>query len=1031
MRKNLLTFILMLFSAVLFAQADKVTVVKTNDGMKLVVNGNDFMINGINWDYFPIGTNYNYSLWKQSDDFIKTALDNEMSMLKNMNVNTIRAYVGIQPKWIKYIYENYGIYTVVNHTFGRYGLNVEGVWYGVTDYSDPKVIKMLNNEVANMVKTYKGTPGLLMYLLGNENNYGLFWDGAETEDIPINDRKSTRRAEALYKMFEKGVLTAKSIDTNVPVSICNGDALFIDIIAKECPSVDVLGINSYRGISFTDIFTKIKVACPNKPIMFTEFGADAYNAQTQTEEQRGQAIFDLANWKEIYENAAGMGGTGNSIGGFTFQFSDGWWKTKMTTELDIHNTISTWNNGGYSYDYVPGTNNMNEEWFGICAKGENDASGHYQLYPRACYYALQQAHKFNPYAPSATRDALEKHFSNIQIQGEILKARGDKSALDNEQTKKYSISVRGEISTFNTGGKNITTPPSKYASETAIPNKLGFDHLESYYLGFDAKPSDNVRANVTLNVIGNVANNAIDEIFYENKAREAAFVNPQTGEKYDLNLAKHISIYKAEYSWDTKWYNLKGFYRTGHFHWGYEGDFFGLYPETNYGPNLDIYHGEAPFGFEVAGKKGLDGFKVAFGPELWWGANPAILAKYQKELGKFTLAAIYQEDLDRKATSTSSQVQPQQQTRKATLYAKTKVGLLGVEAGGIWAGNPLNGMSFNIWDADNKKLYQDVISSKDNWGGKVKFTLQSGRINWYLQAAAKGLVAEGGADWTKTFTGWKLKDSGSGNQYNVLTGLAYNMGFFQIAPNFLYQKPFVAAIPEGAVDSQTGVVGHSRNIKFDPFSVRGNRETVAGELLLAYDPTPATWMWEWDADVQEDATFAGSLDFVYRYQPTQMDATTGYLANGTPYALAAPPAHDVWEVNSHIVSKLTRDFGFIVNLLGGTAQPNGPDARIITRYGGDLSLIYNKIKFMSALKINDYGPYDYHRDYNLTYPLQAMLDLSTYINKPKWFDMPDTKLGLRFTYRTLDQYSNRYVKTATENGNEWEIRTYVHFNIGK
>ena len=33
------------------------TVVNNEDGMKLVVNGKDFMINGMNWDYIPIGTN--------------------------------------------------------------------------------------------------------------------------------------------------------------------------------------------------------------------------------------------------------------------------------------------------------------------------------------------------------------------------------------------------------------------------------------------------------------------------------------------------------------------------------------------------------------------------------------------------------------------------------------------------------------------------------------------------------------------------------------------------------------------------------------------------------------------------------------------------------------------------------------------------------------------------------------------------------------------------------------------------------------
>jgi hypothetical protein len=43
------------------------------------------------------------------------------------------------------------------------------------------------------------------------------------------------------------------------------------------------------------------------------------------EDQKSQAYYLAGNWKEIYENA-GLGKAGNSIGGFTFQFSDGWWK---------------------------------------------------------------------------------------------------------------------------------------------------------------------------------------------------------------------------------------------------------------------------------------------------------------------------------------------------------------------------------------------------------------------------------------------------------------------------------------------------------------------------------------------------------------------------------------------------------------------------------------------------------------------------------------------------------------------------------
>jgi beta-galactosidase/beta-glucuronidase len=149
-----------------------------------------------------------------------------MSLLKNMGVNTIRVYTGIQPRWITYIYENYGIYTMLNHSFGRYGLTLDGVWVGNTEYADPRTKKLLMEEVSEMANMYKGTPGLLLYLLGNENNYGLFWEGAETEDIPIEDRKSTVRATAMYKLFNEATVAMHGIDQSHPVAICNGDLLF-------------------------------------------------------------------------------------------------------------------------------------------------------------------------------------------------------------------------------------------------------------------------------------------------------------------------------------------------------------------------------------------------------------------------------------------------------------------------------------------------------------------------------------------------------------------------------------------------------------------------------------------------------------------------------------------------------------------------------------------------------------------------------------------------------------------------------------
>ena len=1044
MKKTVIALGLGLLCLSLLGQSSKVRIESSEKGLTLLVNESPLMINGMNWDYFPIGTNYNYSLWNQSDAVIQAALDEEMSLLRNMGVNSIRVYVGIPRKWIQYIYERHGIYTMLNHSFGRYGMTLDGVWTPNTDYANPRTIELLLSEVREMAETYRNTPGLLLYLLGNENNYGLFWEGAETEDIPLADRKSVQKAVPMYKLFNQAAAAMKAVDNAHPVALCNGDLLFMDIIAKECKDVDIFGTNMYRGVSFGDAFERIRNEY-GKPILFTEFGSDAFNVLTNEEDQVSQAFFKVGNWREIYENASGLGKSGNCIGGYTFQFSDGWWKYGQTHNLDVHDATASWSNGGYFHDYVEGENNMNEEWFGICAKGPTNERGLYKLYPRAAYYALKEAHQLNPYEPGMTLQKIQRHFSAISLTDAELKARGDKAALNGVRQNKISLSrFTAEFTTFNTGGALISTPKDPVSGSMNFPNQLGFDHMQSVYIGVEANPTANMRSNVEFNILGNVAENPIDQIFYENRGRIVDVRTPNGGAR--LESINRFQIYRASYEWNHRYFNLNGFYRTGHYHWGYEGDFFGLYPEANYGPNIDIYNGIAPFGFEMAGKKQFDGLKLAFGPQLWWAANPALLVKYSKSLFKFKITGIVHEDLEQLGLTESSFAIPQPKTRRVTLHINRKLGNFGVDLGGIWGGQPLQGRSFQLvrGEPGNYMVFQDQIAAKDNWGGKFKLTYQGRRINWYAQSAAMGLVANGGADFTKTFTGWRLKDSGSGNQVNFLSGFTYTMGMLQIAPNFLWQKPI-----EGPIPGDVAAPGRPRNILDDPFVVRANRETVAGELLFTFDPTPGTWMYEWDNDRSEDARMAVSAGVIYRHHPTTMDAAIGILPDGrTTFAFpGAVPAQDLWEVHARLVSKVTKDFGFIANIYAGDAQSNGSDARTVRRFGTDIRVIYKKVKLNSFFKLNDWGPYDYHRDFNLTFPLQIMADLSTTTGKPDWFDLPATRIGLRGTFRTLDRFSPRYSPfqiqngggnpipdpnaIGFDNGREWEIRTYIHININK
>lgn len=1038
-----------------FAQADKVSVFSDEQGMKLVVNGKDFMVNGMNWDYVPIGENYAYSLWKQSDELIKAALDAEMSLLNNMGVNTIRVYTGMQPKWITYVYETYGIYTMLNHTFGRYGLTINGLWTPVTEYDDPKTKNLLLSEVTAMAKEYKDTPGLLLFLLGNENNYGLFWAGAETEDFPEEEEKKKfigeSRGRPMYKLMNDAAIKMKSINNNLPIAICNGDLLFVEIIAEECKDVDIYGTNMYRGKSFTDAFERVKKEL-GMPILFTEFGADAFNAVSNEEDQKMQAFYMVENWKEIYQNAAGLGKAGNAIGGFTFQFSDGWWKYGQTKNLDVHDNNASWSNGGYYLDIKGSNNNMNEEWFGICAKGPTNSKGLYTLYPRAAYYNLKEVHSINPLEKGLTATSILNHFSKINLMDGVLRARGDKAAIGGNEKLKLS-NLRAEFSTFNTGGSLITTPNTADPNLAGYPSQLGFDHMESYYIGVEGNPAPNMRANVNFNVLGNITENAIDEIFYENRGRDIT-VNTENG-NVTLSDVNRVNVYNAEFEWSAKDFDLTGFYRTGHYHWADEGDFFGLYTEANYGPNLDIYGGEIS-GIEMDGKGIFKGLKAAFGPQLWWGANPTALLKYSRNFGNWGVTGIYHRDLDTDikidpetgrrvldANQLRSGIIPAFPTERFGLAIERSFGDFKFNVGALWAGNPLNGSTFQDvrGTSGNYIIYKDKINSRDNWGGKVKVTYQNGLFNWYLQSAYMGLVANGGADQTKTFTGWKLKDNGSGNQVNVLTGATYTFGDLQIAPNFLYQKPLIAAMP-----NDVGGTGRLRNVIDDPFAVRGNRETAGMEWLFSYDPTPGTWMYEWDNDRAEDAVFAMNLGFVYRHLPTTQDAHIGFLADRSFFAFpTAAPAEDLWEISSRVVSKFGPDFGFIGNFFYGNGQANGNDARLIKRFGGDVRMILNKLKVTAQAKFNDWGPFDYHKDFNLTFPTQLMLDLSTSLGKPGWFMLPNTKVGVRGTWRSLDQNSPRYSPNIAEefatspiispvgfpNGSEWEIRTYIHINIGK
>ena len=1010
-----------------------VKVRKDDRGDVLLVDGTPTMVFGMNWGYMPIGQNYTYDFWGKPDDVIIEALENEMRLMKEMGVNVIRQYAGgadsgIPPRWVTYIYEKYGIYTVINHSVGRYGMNVDGVWVSPVDYSEKRFREVAKEQFKELVLQYKDTPGLLMWLLGNENNYGLYWKSSEIEDLP-EERQGDARAVHLYSLFGEITDMIHRLDNNHPVAIANGDLGFLEVIKEQCSNIDVFGANVYRGASSRDIFERVHTEL-GLPFMYTEFGADAFNAKRGMEDQTSQARYLQSQWQEIYEQSYGKGRVGNAIGGMIFQWSDGWWKYRQDVNLDKHDTTASWGNDAYPDDYVEGENNMNEEWFGIAAKGPSNARGIYDVYPRAAYYMMADAFTLDPYADDTSIPKIRTHFARLGPR------MSDETQTKLAQIDRFRPILRVDFETYTTGGRQLTTPERE---------ENRFDHTESIYLGFETKPLPGLKAKVVVNGLGNVATNPINEIFYENRGFPVVVRDPD-GEIFALTGVNRFQVYEASVDWDNKYFLLESFFRgEGHYHWGYEGDFFGLYPEVYQQYDIDVYNADAPIGLVFTGKKKIEGLKVAFGPQLWWGANPTVVGKYWRTFGDYEFAVIHQEDFAQQEAEIASSAIPQPRSRKSTVYFGYTHPRFTLELGGITARSNFIGDEYEIARQADEPTYlesgynilEDNVRFTDTLGAKAKLTVTANPFFWYVQGGYYGLVAEGGADPTTTITGWSLKESGQGNHWAVSSGFAYYINKFMLAPNALVQRPLEGPLPfiEDFFDPDTGTYFpgvNGRNQLQDPFWVRTNRETYGIEFLLGFDPTPATPMYAWDNAQREDAPTTVALDFVYKFLPTSQDSAVAINQDLILFAFpTGAPARNLWDMSLRTVSNLAYNIRLVNYIYLGQGQANGASARTVTRYGLYGWFTFSTLQLGYHLKIDDWGPYDYHKDFNLTFPLQAMLDLSYAYEPPKLYAPASTRFGVRGQFRNLNRFSNRYRVDPTapdRKGREWEIKTYVQFS---
>jgi beta-glucuronidase len=308
----------------------------------------------------------------------------DFKLMKELGVNTLRIYhyADLNKDVLMDGYKNYGFRYLMGNLIGMYAIDSKADWYGGTDYTNPEHRRNMLESVRRMVNEYKDEPYILMWVLGNENNYAE--PGQEGKDKGQGCRAKIQ-PEAYYRFVNEAAQLIKSLDPQQrPVAVSNGDVLFLDICAQCAPAVDVFGANAYRGEQGFGSLWKDVADVYGRPVMVTEYGCSAYGQNMDARvADEGQARYIRGNWRDIEDNIAGAG-TGNALGGILFEWSDEWWKAGRPPEFDpsVQDKV-----GQFGAPFLDGWSY--EEWLGITSQGDGSQSPFLRQL-RPAYYELKK-----------------------------------------------------------------------------------------------------------------------------------------------------------------------------------------------------------------------------------------------------------------------------------------------------------------------------------------------------------------------------------------------------------------------------------------------------------------------------------------------------------------------------------------------------------------------------------------------------------------------------------------------------------------
>jgi PKD repeat protein len=304
------------------------------------------MIKGFCWSPASVETIGNYVSRKQA--FEKWAAK-DLGMIRGCQGNTVYTFLdfglnqNVYRKILDSLYEN-GIMAIIT-------VDNDGSYDTVN--------------MRSVVNAYKNHPAVLMWALGNEWNINLYH----------NHFSSVQQAAISTEIAAQLI---KSLDPLHPVASIYGDINITSqypntstIVNTLCPTVDVWGLNIYRGNQFYYLFSEW-AAITNKPMFLSEFGIDAFHS-TQwnplppvgSVNETEQKDWNHSLWMDIQPELSAKNPSRQCLGGTYFEWNDEFWKVNPVAIQNTGGFYTNWNPGAFPDSFA------NEEFFGIASIDSN------------------------------------------------------------------------------------------------------------------------------------------------------------------------------------------------------------------------------------------------------------------------------------------------------------------------------------------------------------------------------------------------------------------------------------------------------------------------------------------------------------------------------------------------------------------------------------------------------------------------------------------------------------------------------------